>query len=128
MANAIDAALQRHAPHLLEDCIPLGTATQPLVESHAQEMSERSDPRAEVTRRTFEHERLVSADDWTRELETHSPVSMLDSVATSRVRRAGWGAERRSASDTTQDSLRCGDAPLRAAKRLREEADGPEST
>jgi SAM-dependent methyltransferase len=35
VANVIDALLQRHAPNLLYDCIPLGTASQPLVESHA---------------------------------------------------------------------------------------------
>lgn len=69
VANVIDAALQRHASNLLDDCIPLGTASQALVESHAQEMTERSDLFTELERRTFVHDRLVTANDWIKELE-----------------------------------------------------------
>jgi hypothetical protein len=80
VASVIDAALRRHAPNLLDDCIPLGTASQALVESHAQEMTERSDLFAELHRRTFVHDRVVTANDWITELETHSPIASLDRV------------------------------------------------
>jgi len=78
IAKGIVISLQRHAPNLLHDCIPLGTASKPLVESHAQHMSARSDLFTELDRRTFTHERLVTVEDWIKELQTHSPIATLD--------------------------------------------------
>ena len=78
VAKVIDAALRRHAPDLLETCIPLGTARQALIEPHAREISERRDLFTEPYRRTFAHERLVTTSDWIEELETHSPMATLD--------------------------------------------------
>jgi SAM-dependent methyltransferase len=79
VTDVIDAALQQHASHLLHDCIPLGTGT-PNVEPHAQEITLRSDLFAALERRSFVHDRRVTASDWVRELETHSPIAMLDPV------------------------------------------------
>lgn len=78
LTQVIDSALRRHAPMLLDDCVPLGTATGGLVDSHEREMHERSNFFADVTRRTFVHQREMSVGDWTSELATHSPIQMLD--------------------------------------------------
>jgi hypothetical protein len=43
-------------------------------------MTERSDLFTELERRTFVHDRLVTAHDWIKELKTHSPIAMLDRV------------------------------------------------
>jgi hypothetical protein len=96
VANVIDAALRRHALNLLDDCIPLGTASRALVESHAQEMTGRSDLFAGLERRTFVHDRLVTANDWIKELKTHSPIAMLDRAT--RVLLLGELAQRVTAS------------------------------
>ena len=76
----IDAALRRHAAHLLDVCIPLGTGGQAEVESHAEAISARSDLFVELERRTFVHDRLVTVHDWIRELGTHSPIATLGRV------------------------------------------------
>lgn len=114
VANVIDAALQRYAPNLLDNCIPLGTAHQARVESHAQEMTERSDLFTEVDRRTFVHERLVTANDWIKELETHSPIAMLDRAT--RERLLGELAQRATASIGDQLRIRH-ETPCVVAKR-----------
>jgi SAM-dependent methyltransferase len=80
VAKVIEATLQRHAPHLADDCIPLGTASRALVESHAQEMAGRSDLFTNLERETFVHSRRVTVNDWIEELKTHSPIAMLDRV------------------------------------------------
>ena len=85
VANVIAAALQRHASTLLDDCIPLGTTAQPLVESHAREMIARSELLAAVERQTFTHERRVSVNHWIKELKTHSPIAMLDRATRERL-------------------------------------------
>jgi SAM-dependent methyltransferase len=88
VAKVIQAVLQRHAPSLLDDCVPLGIARPALVESHARELTERSDLFTDLDRQTFEHERQVTADDWIRELETHSPVAALDHGTRARLLRS----------------------------------------
>lgn len=87
VARVIEAALQRHAPGLLDGCIPLGTAPPAVVEPHAREMAARSDLFSDLERRTFVHERQVTADDWIKELETHSPIAMLDRAMRKRLLR-----------------------------------------
>lgn len=114
IAHVIDTALQRHAPNLLHDCIPLGTASKPLVESHAQEMSARSDLFTELDRQTFTHERLVTAQDWIKELETHSPIATLDQGT--RTRLLGELAQYAAASSGIQLRIRH-ETPCVAAKR-----------
>jgi SAM-dependent methyltransferase len=78
VADAIGAVLRRLAPHLAQDCIPLGTSSHDLVGTHASEISERTDLFADFARRVFMHERKVTANEWVEELKTHSPVAMLD--------------------------------------------------
>ncbi|WP_455378365.1 class I SAM-dependent methyltransferase [Petrachloros mirabilis] len=114
IAKGIVTALDRHAPNLLHDCIPLGTASKPLVDLHAQEMSARSDLFTEFDLQTFTHERLVAAQDWIKELETHSPVATLDQVT--RTRLLGELAQYAAASSGNQLRIRH-ETPCVAVKR-----------
>jgi hypothetical protein len=114
VAGAIDAALRHHATNLLHGCVPLGTATQSPVESHAQEIGGRSDLFTALERRTFGHDRLVTAAAWIKELETHSPIAMLDRVT--RAQLLGELADRVTATTGGQLRIRH-DTPCVAATR-----------
>ena len=81
VADRIRAVLRRFAPHLSHACIPLGTATGELMDTHAVELAARSDLFVEIDERVFRHDRIVTAREWTGELATHSPIAMLDEVA-----------------------------------------------
>jgi SAM-dependent methyltransferase len=78
VANAIDAALRRHAPDLLGRCIPLCSSPGNLIAQHASEIAERTDQFAEIEIRTFAHDRIVTMTAWVDELQTHSPIVTLD--------------------------------------------------
>ena len=85
LAGLFDAALQRHTPHLRDDCIPLGTVSHELLESRIQELAEQSGHFANATRRCFEYERQVPVGDWIHELETFSQIALLDLVTRERL-------------------------------------------
>ena len=87
VAIVIDAALERHAPKLLENCVPLGIARHPLVASHAQEMTDRLELFTECDHRTFVHERRVTVSNWILELQTHSPIATLERITRERLLR-----------------------------------------
>ncbi len=78
VAAIIDRKLRLHAPHLLSDCVPLGTADPNRMDSHREAAENRVDLFAVVEHRAFRHERLVSVGDWIAELRTHSPIMLLD--------------------------------------------------
>jgi SAM-dependent methyltransferase len=80
VAAIIDRKLRLHAPHLLSDCVPLGTADPDRMDSHRQAAESREDLFSSVEHRAFKHERLVTVGDWIAELATHSPIMLLDSV------------------------------------------------
>lgn len=85
VTEVIEAALRRHAAHLVHDCVPLGIAPPALADSHAREIAGRSDLFTGLERRTFAHVRRVAANDWIEELGTHSPIAMLDPDARGRL-------------------------------------------
>jgi SAM-dependent methyltransferase len=113
VARVIDSALRRHAPVLLD--VPLGTASGGLIETHEQEMNLRAKLFAEVTHRTFVHQREVSVNDWISELATHSPIQMLDRA----TREAFLEELACGAAASTGDSLRIWhETPCVVAERL----------
>src|SRR5262249_25900639 len=77
LASLFDAALLRHAPHLLHDCIPLGTTSHEYIEPEVQQRLERRGGFEPGTCHLFVHERLVRLRDWRQELATYSQISML---------------------------------------------------
>lgn len=87
VSRTIEALLERHAPHLLHDCIPLGSTSRSLVERHAQEMTERPDRFTAPEHRVFLHDRVVTVRAWLDELTTHTPIARLDRIT--RVRLLG---------------------------------------
>ncbi len=80
IAAIIDRNLRRYAPHLLTDCVPLGTADPNRIDSHREEVGRRSDLFASLEHRAFRHERVVTVEDWIEDLTTHSPIMLLDAV------------------------------------------------
>jgi SAM-dependent methyltransferase len=80
IAAIIDRNLRRHAPDLLTDCVPLGTADPNRIDSHREEIERRSDLFAGLEHRAFRHERLATVEDWIEELTTHSPIMLLDGI------------------------------------------------
>lgn len=85
VAAIIDRKLRLHAPHLLSDCVPLGTADPDRMDSHRAAVESREDLFFGVERRAFEHERLVAVEDWLAELATHSPIMLLDRLVANRL-------------------------------------------
>jgi SAM-dependent methyltransferase len=85
VAAIIERKLRLHAPHLLSDCVPLGTADPDRMDSHRQAVESREDLFSGVEHRAFEHERLVTVGDWIAELATHSPIMLLDSLVADRL-------------------------------------------
>jgi SAM-dependent methyltransferase len=71
VARAIQDVYQGHAPEVLVDCVPLGTAdiTLGIQFPVPDQPSHRFGP---VTRRTFVHAREQTIDEWLNELLTHS--------------------------------------------------------
>jgi hypothetical protein len=80
VAAVIDRKLRLHAPHLLSDCVPLGTADPNRMDAHREALGSREDLFSGLEHRVFEHERLVAVGDWIAELTTHSPVMLLDGL------------------------------------------------
>lgn len=78
VAAIIDRNLRRHAPHLLGDCVPLGTSDPTRFESHRADLTRRSDLFSGLESRVFERERGRSVEQWIEELTTHSPIMLLD--------------------------------------------------
>lgn len=85
VANAIDAALRRHAPNLLAQCIPLGISPGNLIAQHISEIISRNDLFTAVTQCVFAHDRIVTIKEWINELKTHSPIMMLDPLARNKL-------------------------------------------
>jgi hypothetical protein len=67
----------RHAPDLLEDSVPLGTADLCNTQEELSNLKA-SGLFTEVEMRSFEHQRVQSVADWLEELLTHSIHSRLD--------------------------------------------------
>lgn len=84
MAAIIDRNLRLHAPHLLADCVPLGTADPNRIDSHSEEVESRGDLFVGFELNSFRHERVVSVREWIEELTTHSPIMLLDCVVADR--------------------------------------------
>ncbi len=85
LAAAFDRVLEEHAPHLHDDCIPLGTATHGSLESEVQALMERSGLFADVAHRTFVHQRQIDVHDWLTELGTFSQFALLDDATRERL-------------------------------------------
>src|SRR5262245_9522874 len=80
IAAIIDRNVRRYAPHLIADCVPLGTADPNRTDSHRGAVERRSDLFASIEHRAFRHERMVTLEGWIEELTTHSPLMLLDDV------------------------------------------------
>jgi SAM-dependent methyltransferase len=78
VAEIIRSNLDRFAPHLLGNCIPLGGDIANRIELHRKELESRADVFEKPQYRTFKHERVVAVEDWIAELATHSPIMNLD--------------------------------------------------
>jgi SAM-dependent methyltransferase len=76
----IELNLRRHTPHLLSDCVPLGTAGPNYFDSHRKDIEHRRDLFTDLEHRAFRHERVVTVQDWIEELTTHSPIMLLDAT------------------------------------------------
>jgi SAM-dependent methyltransferase len=85
VSEVIRTSLRMHAPHLLSNCIPLGTDVTNRIESHRNEIESRGDLFEKPEYRIFKHERMVSVDDWIAEIATHSPIMSLDNFIAERL-------------------------------------------
>lgn len=77
VSGIIESSLGLHAPHLLSNCIPLGTEVTDRMESHRNEVERRGDIFERTGYRVFKHARRVTVDDWIAEMATHSPIMNL---------------------------------------------------
>ena len=73
-----DVVLSRHAPHLLEDSVPFGTSSPDHAALDADMFRRSAHSFAKPEFRVFTHSRHQSVEDWLAELQTHSPVAILD--------------------------------------------------
>ena len=77
VSEIIESVLKLYAPHLLSNCVPLGTDISNRIESHRDEIESRGDLFENIEYRVFKHERRVSVDEWVAEIATHSPIMSL---------------------------------------------------
>ena len=73
-----ETALNRHAPELLTNSVPFGTASPDHVALDADTVRRSSQWFGEPEIRVFAHGRTQSADEWLADMRTHSPMAMLD--------------------------------------------------
>jgi SAM-dependent methyltransferase len=85
VAAIVDRQLRLHAPHLLRDCVPLGTADPDRVDSHRTTLEKRSDLFDSLEYPSFEHARVVPVAAWIAELATHSPIMVLDGLVANQL-------------------------------------------
>lgn len=77
VADTIAEVASHHAPHLLDDCVPLGRADPNRVELHRPDIAQRPRLFDEPQHVVFPHTRVVDSTEWIAELRTHSPIMML---------------------------------------------------
>jgi SAM-dependent methyltransferase len=85
VSEIIESVLKLYAPHLLSNCIPLGTNTSDRIASHRNDIESRGDLFENIEYRVFKHERRVSVDDWVAEIATHSPIMSLSNLTVEKL-------------------------------------------
>lgn len=74
----ISQSLQRMAPHLLQECIPLGIGDQNRTDSPIAQVAAHRNLFSGYEIKVFPHERTVPVTLWIEELTTHSPIYQLE--------------------------------------------------
>lgn len=73
-----DAVVPRHAPHLMEDSVPFGTSSPDHAALDAETVRRSAQWFTEPEFRVFTHDRHQSVEDWLAEMQTHSPIAVLN--------------------------------------------------
>lgn len=83
--DAFTRVFSRHAPELLVDSVPLGTAKPDHVRLDAEAVRRMGEAFGEPELRVFTHSRSQTVEQWLDEATTHSPIAMLGDEVRRRI-------------------------------------------
>lgn len=83
--DAIETVVGRHAPNLLADSVPFGTASPDHVALDGELVRRSSQWFHAPEVRSFPHGRTLDIDGWLTDMMTHSPIAMLSEDARARL-------------------------------------------